>query len=81
MTLFGALDQFYAALAKANYDFTKIDPSVEATLETPAVKAATDHVDAYIKNTCGIDTGAEPAEMIPLLLRRHLRRLRLRWQN
>lgn len=57
-TLFGALDQFYGALAKANYDFTKVDPSAESVLETPAVKTATDHVDAYIKNTCGIDTGA-----------------------
>jgi len=58
VTLFGALDQFYGALAKANYDFSKIDPSTETVLETPAVKAATDRVDAYIKNTCGIDTGA-----------------------
>jgi hypothetical protein len=58
VTLFGALDQFYGALAKANYDFTKVDPSVEAPLETPAVKAAEQRVDAYMKNTCGIDTGA-----------------------
>ena len=58
VTLFGALDPFYEALQKANYDFTKIDPSIGSTLDTPAVKAATDHVDAYIKGTCGIDTGA-----------------------
>jgi hypothetical protein len=58
VTLFGALDQFYGALAKANYDFTKIDPSVEAPLETPAVQKAEQNVDAYLKNTCGIDTGA-----------------------
>jgi hypothetical protein len=57
VTLFGALDQFYAGLAKANYDFTKVDPSVEAPLETPAVKAAEQRVDAYMKDTCGIDTG------------------------
>ena len=57
MTLFGALDQFYAALQKANYDFTKIDPSVEAPLETPAVQQAEQNVDAYMKNTCGIDIG------------------------
>ena len=57
VTLFGALDQFYSALAKANYDFTKIDPSVEAPLETPAVQKAEQDVDAYLKNTCGIDTG------------------------
>jgi hypothetical protein len=58
VTLFGALDQFYSALAKNNYDFTKIDPSVEAPLETPAVQQAEQNVDAYLKTTCGIDTGA-----------------------
>ena len=57
VTLFGALDQFYSALAKNNYDFTKIDPSVEAPLETPAVQKAEQNVDAYLKTTCGIDTG------------------------
>jgi len=57
VTLFGALDQFYSALAAANYDFTKISPSVEAPLEAPAVKAAEQHVNDYMKNTCGIDTG------------------------
>jgi hypothetical protein len=58
VTLFGAIDQFYGALAKANYDFTKIDPSVEAPLEAPAVQKAEQNIDAYLKNTCGIDTGA-----------------------
>lgn len=57
VTLFGALDQFYAALQAANYDFTKISPTVEAPLETPAVQKAEQDVDAYMKNTCGIDTG------------------------
>jgi hypothetical protein len=57
VTLFGAIDQFYSALAAVNYDFTKVSPSVEAPLETPAVQAAEQNVDAYLKNTCGIDTG------------------------
>jgi hypothetical protein len=57
VTLFGAIDQFYSALAKVNYDFTKVDPSIEAPLETPAVQKAETDVDAYLKNTCGIDTG------------------------
>jgi hypothetical protein len=61
VTLFGALDQFYSALAKANYDFTKIDPSVEAPLEAPAVVTAEQNVDNYLKNTCGIDTGDDNA--------------------
>ena len=61
MTLFGAIDQFYGALAKVNYDFTKVDPSIEAPLETPAVQKAETDVDAYLKNTCGIDTGDDAA--------------------
>jgi hypothetical protein len=61
ITLFGALDQFYTALAKVNYDFTKVDPSVEAPLLTPEVKAAEQRVDDYMKNTCGIDTGGGAA--------------------
>ncbi|HEY0870722.1 MAG TPA: hypothetical protein VGD55_10020, partial [Acidothermaceae bacterium] len=61
VTLFGALDQFYSALAADNYDFTKIDPSVEAPLETPAVQAAEKNVDDYMKNTCGIDIGGDAA--------------------
>jgi hypothetical protein len=59
VTLFGALDQFYAALAAANYDFTKINPSVEAPLEAPAVQAAEQRVESYLKTTCGIDTGSD----------------------
>jgi hypothetical protein len=55
--LFGALDQFYGALQKANYDFTKIDASVTAPLQTPAVQKAEQNVTDYMKNTCGIDTG------------------------
>jgi len=58
VTLFGALDQFYTALQKANYDFTKIDPSVEAPLQAPAVQQAEQNIDAYMKNTCGIDIGS-----------------------
>ena len=61
VTLFGALDQLYAGLEKANYDFTKVDPSIEAPLETPAVKAAEQKVDDYVKNTCGIDIGGPSA--------------------
>jgi hypothetical protein len=61
VTLFGAIDQFYGALAKVNYDFTKVDPSIEAPLETPAVQQAEQNVDAYLKNTCGIDTGDDQA--------------------
>ena len=61
VTLFGAIDQFYAALAAVNYDFTKVSPSIEAPLATAAVQAAEQNVNAYMKNTCGIDTGAVSA--------------------
>jgi hypothetical protein len=57
VTVFGALDQFYTALAAANYDYTKMNASVMAPLDTPAVQAAEKRLDAYMKDTCGIDTG------------------------
>jgi hypothetical protein len=56
-TLFGAVDKMYSALAAANYDYTKLDPSVLTALESPDVTAAETRIDAYIKTTCGIDTG------------------------
>jgi hypothetical protein len=56
-TLFGAVDKMYSALAAANYDFTKVDPATITALESPAVATAEQHVNDYIKNTCGIDTG------------------------
>ena len=62
VTLFGALDQFYTALQKANYDFTKIDPSIEAPLQAPAVQQAEQNIDAYMKNTCGIDVGGSSSQ-------------------
>ena len=62
VTLFAALDQFYTALQKANYDFTKIDPSIEAPLQAPAVQTAEQNIDAYMKNTCGIDIGGSGSQ-------------------
>lgn len=56
-TVFGAVSQFYAALAKANYDYTKVDPTSLTSMSAPAVVAAEARLDAYTKNTCGIDTG------------------------
>jgi hypothetical protein len=60
-TLFGATNAFYAALAKANYDYTKVDPSALTVMSTPAVTAAEAHLEAYTKTVCGIDTGADAA--------------------
>lgn len=56
--LVGAINQIYGALEKANYDFTKLDPKLLSVMDTAAVKAAGDHVDSYVKNTCGIDPKA-----------------------
>jgi len=61
VTLFGAVDKMYSALAAANYDYSKLDPSVLTSLEDPAVATAEQHVNDYIKTTCGIDTGAGSA--------------------
>jgi ribosomal protein L30E len=49
----------YSAVQKANYDFTKVDPSTLTAMNTPAVKAAEAKVDAYVKVKCGIDVGAD----------------------
>jgi hypothetical protein len=57
ITVFGAIDKLYAALAKANYDYTKLDPTALTDLESPAVKTAEQHLNDYVKTTCGIDLG------------------------
>ncbi len=56
VVLFGATDKIYAAIAAANYDFTKINPASMTGLDTPQVKAAEANINAYMKNTCGINT-------------------------
>jgi hypothetical protein len=61
-TLFGAVDKMYSALAAANYDYSKLDPTILTSLENPAVLTAEQHVNDYIKNTCGIDTGLDTSE-------------------
>jgi hypothetical protein len=57
ITVFGAIDKLYAALAKANYDYTKLDPTALTDLSSPAVKTAEQHLNDYVKTTCGIDLG------------------------
>jgi hypothetical protein len=56
-TLFNYLDQIYGALAKANYDFTKLDPTVLANLTAneAQITAAGDHVTQYVQTACGIN--------------------------
>ena len=54
-TLVTAVSGFEAALAKANYDYTKVPPSALTGMETPQVQAAETRVDAWVKAHCGID--------------------------
>lgn len=57
VTIFGATDKLYAALAKANYDYSKLDPTSISSLQSPDVTAAEQHITSYMKDTCGIDIG------------------------
>ncbi len=50
--------QFASAMAKANYDFTKVatDPTVQAAfqaLNDPKFEQATQHIDAWVTQNCG----------------------------
>jgi len=49
------VEQEIAVLAKAGYDLTKVDPAAFANFSTPALKAASVRVDAYVSKLCGID--------------------------
>lgn len=60
-TVFGATNTFFAALAKANYDYTKVDPSALTAMSSPAVQTAEEHLNTYTKTVCGIDTGGGAA--------------------
>ncbi len=53
------------ALAKVNFDPTKLSESALNSFDTPTFQAASDKVDAYVKNTCGIDTGDDVPTSTP----------------
>jgi len=57
--VFGALNQYFDAIAKADYDYTKIDPSLISAIGDPKVAAAEGRIDAYMEKTCGIDIGTD----------------------
>ena len=65
VTIFGATDKLYAALAAAGYDYTKLDPTAISALETPQVTTAEQNITSYMKNTCGIDLGGAAASAGP----------------
>jgi len=50
-----ALEQEIAALAKVDFDFSKVGASTFTDLDTPAFKAASARVDTYVKKHCGLD--------------------------
>jgi hypothetical protein len=53
-TFINAFKPYLQALADANYDFTKIQPSSVSGLESPAVQAASDHIEQYFTQVCHI---------------------------
>ena len=55
-TFVTAFAQVVKALSDANYDFKKVSPTAFASLGTPAIKAASDHIDQYFAQVCHITT-------------------------
>jgi hypothetical protein len=60
-TLFAATDAVWAALAKVNYDYSKLKPLDMSALSAPAVVAAETRLTAYMTTTCGITAPGAPA--------------------
>lgn len=58
-TLFDYITQFDGIMSKAGYDYTKVNPADLATLAATSQKleAASQNVDNYVTQACGIDTG------------------------
>ena len=50
-----ASNAMYDALAKVDYDFSKLTPADTADLSAPDVAAAEQRLQSYVKGTCGID--------------------------
>lgn len=56
-TLFAASAKFADALARVNYDFSKIPPSATSAFSTPSVRTASARVLAFVTHRCGISLG------------------------
>jgi hypothetical protein len=56
-----ASNAMYDALAKVDYDYSKLTAADMAGLSAPNVAAAEQHLQAYVKGTCGIDLGGGAA--------------------
>jgi hypothetical protein len=55
-TVVNGLKQLETSLKAVNYDVTKVDPSALSSLTDPNFIAATDRIDAYDSQVCGIST-------------------------
>jgi hypothetical protein len=55
-TFVNAFKPYLQALADANYDFSKINPTSVSGLESPAVQTASDHIEQYFEQVCHITT-------------------------
>jgi hypothetical protein len=53
-TFVAAFDPFLKAIAAANYDFTKVSPTVFQALSSPQVKAAGTAIRQYITQVCKV---------------------------
>jgi hypothetical protein len=56
--LVAASDAMFNALAKANYDYSKLTAADMVDFSSAKVTAAEAHLTTYLKDTCGIDLGA-----------------------
>ena len=54
--LVGAVRQFETALKAADFDFTKVDTNSVKAFDDPKFTAATERLDAYNTQVCGIDS-------------------------
>jgi len=57
-TFVTAFNQVVKALSAVNYDYTKLSPATFAALGTAQVKAASNHIEQYLKQVCNIDLSA-----------------------
>lgn len=60
--LFAATDKLFAALDKVGYDYTKLDPTAFASVDTAGVTAAEAHLESYVSDKCGIDEGDDSGD-------------------
>jgi hypothetical protein len=54
LVFINAFEPYLKALADANYDFTKIKPTSVSGLQSPAVQAASEHIQQYFTQVCHI---------------------------